>query len=83
MHGISQAFGERSVKPVAQLIDSGEDGDCFRACVASILELDPLDLPNVGDPAVAKGRYHVAVMNETQVHARGRPQSSPRLRGRS
>jgi hypothetical protein len=52
------------VKPVPQLVDSGENGDCFRACVASILELDPNDLPNVGDPAVANGRYHVTVMNE-------------------
>ena len=52
------------MRPVPQLIDSGENGDCFRACVASILELDPNELPNVGDPEVAKGRHHVAVMNE-------------------
>lgn len=30
------------MRPVAQLIDSAENGDCFRACVASILEVDLL-----------------------------------------
>jgi len=52
------------MKPVAQLVDSPENGDCFRACVASILELDPHALPNVGDPAVRGGRYFISVMNE-------------------
>ncbi len=44
------------MKPVKQLIDGGgfecppeERGDCFRACVASILELEPEALPNPHD----------------------------------
>jgi hypothetical protein len=41
------------VRPVKQLIPGGgfesppdQRGDCFRACVASILEVDPRELPN-------------------------------------
>lgn len=49
--------------PVPQLIDSPDTGDCFRACVASILEVDPLTLPNINDPAY-KDRYWRDVMNE-------------------
>lgn len=44
------------MKPVEQLLTGGgfeappeERGDCFRACVASILELDPRELPNPHD----------------------------------
>lgn len=48
---------------VAQLIDSPENGDCFRACVASILELDPRTLPNVSDPQY-KDRFWLGVMND-------------------
>lgn len=51
------------MKPVAQLIDSAENGDCFRACVASILEVDPLTLPNISDPEY-KDRYWLGVMND-------------------
>ena len=51
------------MKPVAQIIDSPETGDCFRACVASILEVDPHEVPNISDPAY-KGRYWLGVMNE-------------------
>lgn len=51
------------VKPVPQLVDSADNGDCFRACVASILEVDPLELPNISDPEY-KDRYWVGVMNE-------------------
>jgi hypothetical protein len=51
------------MKPVAQLVDNPETGDCFRACVASILELDPLTLPNIHDPEF-KDRYWLGVLNE-------------------
>ena len=38
------------MKPVKQLICHGEDnGDCLRACVASILELPIEDVPNFAD----------------------------------
>lgn len=49
--------------PVAQLIDSPDNGDCFRACVASILEVDPLTLPNISE-AEYKDRYWLDVMND-------------------
>jgi hypothetical protein len=41
------------VKPVDQLLShdpaSGQRGDCMRACLASILEVDPLAMPNWWD----------------------------------
>lgn len=51
------------MKPTPQLIDSPVNGDCFRACVASILEVDPATLPNISDPRY-KDRYWLGVMNE-------------------
>ena len=37
------------MKPVYQLIDRPPLGDCFRACVASILEVPVAALPNFAD----------------------------------
>lgn len=51
------------MRPVAQLIDSAVSGDCFRACVASILEIDPLTLPNISDKAEIGDRDWMRVMN--------------------
>lgn len=50
--------------PVPQLVDSPVNGDCLRACVASILEVDPLTLPNVGDKAVTGDRHWLNAMND-------------------
>ncbi|MCK4785640.1 MAG: hypothetical protein KAV87_17935 [Desulfobacteraceae bacterium] len=46
------------MKPVKQLICKGEDhGDCFRACVASILELAILAVPNFAEQSQSDDEF--------------------------
>lgn len=74
------------MRPVRQLVEGpisgpvGERGDCFRACVASVLEIDPTDLPNphnedndpgpwckAWDSALHSYGIHVIWLNEENV----------------